>query len=299
MECLAIMPLLNTGKVEDSNVKVPLEAWIQSEAAPESVKALAKKVRVSYCCVYLASLTASTRSLWMTGTSCPNASGLPRGLRTRYVCLYSVRARLLTCTSCQLAPVPSPLQFYQPQEKRQRSDADFDREMAERRAAFTLALNRRQMESHRVNVSLREEAATVDAPQVKAETLRVRQLNSQQSVIENARALAAAAEAARVAAEEEAKRAAEEKERKRRERKERHAKDKADKKAKKKKGPLTPEAKEALKEKKLLKLISPIVVKSCQKYSKDMGVELFKKHAKEVRGGSFSACAPFLILYCM
>lgn len=44
------------------------------------------------------------------------------------------------------------------------------------------------------------------------------------------------------------------------------------------------EEKEANKEKRLLKLVGAVVVKCMSKYQKDMDHDMFKKHAKEVRG---------------
>lgn len=79
-----------------------------------------------------------------------------------------------------------------------------------------------------------------------------------------------------LAAEEEARQAAEAKARKEQERRERKAQPKP-----------TAEEKEALKEKRLQKLISPIVVQCMSKYKKELTTEQFKKYAKEVRIGPF------------
>lgn len=47
-------------------------------------------------------------------------------------------------------------------------------------------------------------------------------------------------------------------------------------------------AKEANKEKRLLKLVGAVVVKSMSKYAKQLGKEDFKKHAKEVSSAGYS-----------
>ena len=52
----------------------------------------------------------------------------------------------------------------------------------------------------------------------------------------------------------------------------------------------SPEEKQANKDKRLAKLVSPIVVRSMSKYAKSLEHEVFKKHAKEVR-------LPILILF--
>jgi [histone H3]-lysine36 N-trimethyltransferase len=57
---------------------------------------------------------------------------------------------------------------------------------------------------------------------------------------------------------------------------------------------LTPEEKEANKEKRLLKLIGAVVVKYMSKYSKAMDHDLFKKHAKEAC--AFSSSRPAYVL---
>lgn len=95
------------------------------------------------------------------------------------------------------------------------------------------------------------------------------------SVIEEAKKAAEREkrEAERLAAQE-AKKA---KEREERDKRKSVTRDKAKKKN------LTSEEKEALKEKKLLKLVGAVVVKSMSKYSKQIDRDTFKKHAKEVR----------------
>ena len=55
----------------------------------------------------------------------------------------------------------------------------------------------------------------------------------------------------------------------------------------KKKPSLSKEEKEALKEKKLKKMVGAIVVKTMSKYQKYMDNDQFKKYAKEVRSFSF------------
>lgn len=69
----------------------------------------------------------------------------------------------------------------------------------------------------------------------------------------------------------------EEREERDRKRKERKEKERAEKEKKKR------EDKEANREKRLLKLVGAVVVKSMSKYRAQMDVETFKKHAKEVR----------------
>lgn len=95
---------------------------------------------------------------------------------------------------------------------------------------------------------------------------------AQQKAAEAEEAARAAAEEAAIAA---AKAAAREERRK------------AKEKEKEKKKPLSPQEKEALKEKQLHKLISPIVVKCLSKYKTSMDSSTFKKHAKEVRRFNF------------
>ncbi len=58
------------------------------------------------------------------------------------------------------------------------------------------------------------------------------------------------------------------------------------------KKPETSEQKEANKEKRLLKLVGAVVVKSMSKYAKSMEHDVFKKHAKEV-GASIFLSIPF------
>jgi septal ring factor EnvC (AmiA/AmiB activator) len=55
-----------------------------------------------------------------------------------------------------------------------------------------------------------------------------------------------------------------------------------------KKASMTPQEKEALKEKRLLKLVGAVVVKCMSKYAKSLDRDNFKKYAKEVR-------CPFLL----
>lgn len=62
----------------------------------------------------------------------------------------------------------------------------------------------------------------------------------------------------------------------------------------KKKSTLSEEEKEALKEKKLQKMVGAIVVKTMSKYQKYMDHDQFKKHAKEVDHFPFPVPVPFL-----
>jgi histone-lysine N-methyltransferase SETD2 len=87
--------------------------------------------------------------------------------------------------------------------------------------------------------------------------------------------IAAAKDAARQK-EEDAKKEAEEKERAILEKQEKREK-------REKRKNMTPEEKALEKEKQLQKLISPVVVKSISKWSKDVTRDEFKKHAAEVR----------------
>lgn len=61
-----------------------------------------------------------------------------------------------------------------------------------------------------------------------------------------------------------------------------------------KKASMTPQEKEALKEKRLLKLVGAVVVKCMSKYAKSLDRDNFKKYAKEVRRRSLLS-PPFLI----
>jgi len=64
----------------------------------------------------------------------------------------------------------------------------------------------------------------------------------------------------------------------------------------KKKPSLSKEEKEALKEKKLKKMVGAIVVKTMSKYQKYMDHDQFKKYAKEVRSFFFHILLPLLTI---
>ena len=101
---------------------------------------------------------------------------------------------------------------------------------------------------------------------------RQAQKQSLEHVIANAKKAAADEEAAAAAAIAEAKLKAEAAAEKAAKRKERAQK----------KASMTPQQKEALKEKRLLKLIGAVVVKCMSKYGKSLDRDSFKKYAKEV-----------------
>lgn len=103
---------------------------------------------------------------------------------------------------------------------------------------------------------------------------RQRQAQKQtlEHVIANAKKAAADEEAAAAAAIAEAKSKAEAAAEKTARRKERAQK----------KASMTPQQKEALKEKRLLKLVGAVVVKCMSKYGKSLDRDSFKKYAKEV-----------------
>ena len=114
--------------------------------------------------------------------------------------------------------------------------------------------------------------ALLSVPQVDYHGQRMKAKKDVADIIKEATARADAARAEAQMAEWTARQQQEAKEKKEQERKERKTLPKP-----------SAEEREALKEKRLQKLISPIVVQCLSKHKEQLNGELFKKHAKEVR----------------
>jgi hypothetical protein len=112
-----------------------------------------------------------------------------------------------------------------------------------------------------LSTSFREDEMTV---QKKKQTIAEIIANAAKTAAEEEAAAAAAAVQAKAEAEAAAEKAAKRKERAQ------------------KKALMTPQEKEALKEKRLLKLVGVVVVKSMSKYAKSLDRDNFKKYAREV-----------------
>jgi [histone H3]-lysine36 N-trimethyltransferase len=110
----------------------------------------------------------------------------------------------------------------------------------------------------------------------KAETAAIIAAAAAEQKAAEERALVEAATAAEEKSKEEERRA--ERERRRKERKDREEKR---------------QGREDCREKRLLKLVGAVVVKTMSKYRTRMDVETFKKHAKEVRPGKVGRCLEF------
>lgn len=125
--------------------------------------------------------------------------------------------------------------------------------------------------------SPREQYQELEAVQYNKRMQEIREKMAQEvsvkAIIAQAAAAAQAQEAAAMAAAAEAKAKAEAAAEKAARKKERALK----------KAHITPEDKEVLKEKRLMKLVGAVVVKCMSKHSKTFDRESFKKHAKEVR----------------
>lgn len=255
LECMKHWPLLQRNKIEDSKVHVPIESLAQSE--DETINSLAKALLEQ----------------WSTLES---AYRIPKRLKAPG-----------DDTGSPAPPQREPTPEYR-QPKRPRMDEPFFESESKIKIVplGTATPSNRDHFASPLVVSQKSKTRTSEAERRRTENKTVIPTQAStvvwldynrdrekevDAIIEKVKADAerAAAEAAAAAAkakeEEEARQARETARRERRNRP-RH----------------TPEEKEALKEKQLLKLVGAVVVKCMSKYKAQMDVELFKKHAKEL-----------------
>ncbi|KIY47634.1 hypothetical protein FISHEDRAFT_66005 [Fistulina hepatica ATCC 64428] len=250
LECISTWPLLYRNKVEDSKVIVPVEA-LAATSEDEQITGLAQKV---------------LRQLIDYWATLPVAYRIPK--------------RQLNGSGPEV-PLSDPLvaEEYEHVAKRPKVAED-EAEVTEFRVAFARRGATRVIKPQLTDKEEMERAEEQRQREARQIQQRIKLENAS---VENVLQRAIEAEQRRKDAEmdakaEEQKRVAREAEKKAARRLRRKQKEEERRRRKTR----TPEQKEALKEKQLLKLVGAVVVKCMSKYSKAMDHDTFKKYAKEL-----------------